>query len=483
MRKQPMTAWWSATNKTMKRFSFIAAALLCFVTMAGAAIRPAQPGIGGGGSTVSGSITGAYSFNGPFSVVNATNVYLSAVLSNQVMTGISAGATNASATIASSSGKGTNAQFWGTHVINGASSNLGVNPYITSQDSGGGNAGFIATGGGAQMYLSTADLGLTSTNSAGILYLWGGFGPAPTTSAEFSPTGAVMYGHVTLNSNLTFPNLSTKTRVLFADANGLVGPVAGSSAETEYVKKDGTVGTPSGGSSGTNFAGIIVTNATDLKGDVTFSGGAGTLFSAVNTSNYFGGAMQLGGMIPGVNKLFVSQDASGNGAWTNKVYIDTLTVTNSVSISGASGQTGELGIAGTNGNYVITRAALSNSVPITNVVGMLHKASASVIVLDCTHGNRFQVTNRLGQGTTFVVTNLAQGQEITIKGSADGTSRSVTVVPQLGFLVRDFDAFGVAAALNKAITATNGNTFEINIAAAWEHGTNWADVVTRQATY
>lgn len=37
-----------------------------------------------GGGTISGSITGAYSFNGPFSVVNATNVYLSAVLSNQV---------------------------------------------------------------------------------------------------------------------------------------------------------------------------------------------------------------------------------------------------------------------------------------------------------------------------------------------------------------------------------------------------------------
>ncbi len=48
----------------------------------------------GGGGTISGSITGAYSFNGPFSVVNATNVYLSAVLSNQVVTGISPIATN-----------------------------------------------------------------------------------------------------------------------------------------------------------------------------------------------------------------------------------------------------------------------------------------------------------------------------------------------------------------------------------------------------
>lgn len=163
--------------------------------------------------------------------------------------------------------------------------------------------------------------------------------------------------------------------------------------------------------------------------------------------------------------------------------IGTLTVTNEISLIGDGSEPGEVQLFGTNNNAVVLRAANSNSVPITNVVGLLHKASASVIVLDCNHGNRFQVTNRLGQGTTFVVTNLAQGQEIIIKGSADGTSRSVTVVPQLGYLVRDFDAFGVAAALNKAITATNGNTFEINIAAAWEHGTNWADVVTRQATY
>ncbi|CAB4212553.1 Right handed beta helix region [uncultured Caudovirales phage] len=69
----------------MKRFSFIAAVLLCFVTMAGAAIRPAQPGIGGGGSTVSGSITGAYSFNGGLTTINATNVYLTPAISNLVL--------------------------------------------------------------------------------------------------------------------------------------------------------------------------------------------------------------------------------------------------------------------------------------------------------------------------------------------------------------------------------------------------------------
>ena len=85
MRKRQTTGWWSATNKIMKRLSFIAAALLCFVTVVSAAIRPAQPGIGGGGSTVSGSITGAYSFNGGLSTINATNVYLAPAISNLVL--------------------------------------------------------------------------------------------------------------------------------------------------------------------------------------------------------------------------------------------------------------------------------------------------------------------------------------------------------------------------------------------------------------
>lgn len=66
----------------MKRFSFIAALLLCFVTAASAAIRPAQPGIGGGGGTVSGSITGAYSFSSGFTTVNATNVSMLPAISN-----------------------------------------------------------------------------------------------------------------------------------------------------------------------------------------------------------------------------------------------------------------------------------------------------------------------------------------------------------------------------------------------------------------
>ena len=71
----------------MKRLSFIAAALLCFVTAVSAAIRPAQPGIGGGtgsGSVTTGSVT-VVSASGI--ALNGTVLSLSGTLSNLNATG------------------------------------------------------------------------------------------------------------------------------------------------------------------------------------------------------------------------------------------------------------------------------------------------------------------------------------------------------------------------------------------------------------
>lgn len=62
----------------MKRLSFIAAALLCFVTAVSAAIRPAQPGIGGGGSSsvnATNAARFAYGYRtGPVAISARTNV-------------------------------------------------------------------------------------------------------------------------------------------------------------------------------------------------------------------------------------------------------------------------------------------------------------------------------------------------------------------------------------------------------------------------
>ena len=56
--------------------------LLIVISVPAPIIIPQQ---GGGGSTVSGSITGAYSFNGGLSTINATNVYLAPAISNLVL--------------------------------------------------------------------------------------------------------------------------------------------------------------------------------------------------------------------------------------------------------------------------------------------------------------------------------------------------------------------------------------------------------------
>lgn len=82
-------------------FAFPAAAQI--VVSGGGVIASSNPN-----QIVGGSITNAYTFNGPFNTVNVTNVYMAAVISNLVMTGIATNATNASASVHSSGGKGTN---------------------------------------------------------------------------------------------------------------------------------------------------------------------------------------------------------------------------------------------------------------------------------------------------------------------------------------------------------------------------------------
>jgi hypothetical protein len=166
---------------------------------------------------------------------------------------------------------------------------------------------------------------------------------------------------------------------------------------------------------------------------------------------------------------------AGLGRFTNSV--------TSASFIGSGTGTPVLQLFATNNNAVVMGIAISNSVMITNLVGLLHKAYASVVVLDCNHGNRFAFTNRaVTANTTLVLTNLAQGQEIniTMLGESAANDRTVTVVPQLGYLVSDLDAFGVAVALNKSFTLTNNNGVEISALATYEIGTNWCNVVTRQ---
>lgn len=260
-----MTAWWSATNKTMKRFSFIAAALLCFVTMAGAAIRPAQPGIGGGGSAISGSITLATNAN-QFGASTTLTIKDGVLLTN--------------ATIA-------------TAVVSGSLNSQGDT---------------------------------TLSGSSGI----------------------------------------TANRVMYLDISKKI--------QTSATVTDTELG--------------YLDNVT----------------SSIQTQ--------------------LDSKVATNG--TAVIATGTLVATNGVTIPGSTSP-GELQLNGTNGNAAVIRAAASNSIPVTNVVGLIHRAAAAYIAVDCNREQDVQITNRLTGNTIVNWQNAAQGQTYQLRVSgASGSDYFVT---------------------------------------------------------
>ena len=613
--------------------------MLCFVTMAGAAIRPAQPGIGGGGSTVSGSITGAYSFNGPFSTVNATNVYLNAGISNLAVNlpvtnkfnswsfwisptdtnsyfaenrglGIITNSTDFGALMQSILNRGTdgfhfqlfgnpyyNAHFvvsntvvftnWGTihgdgnpsTVVHGKSGMTtpvfqvgdathfvsGINRFedlrMEGEGTSAGSVGVKIVNGAEPVFVKVEFTGfLLAGIQLSTLYnvAWGEaedcwfvqkganahgilIDVSPTSAIDqnhFKVRGCTFGNHTAGGTGITVSNWFPGLAVLgnhFRNYTGAAGmgvrfwaggdamiqgnqfhnpgadwPItfADRGSATNYnTSVIGNKGWTYGGNGQEMvYVGTFVQGLTFVGNE--WNGATASYIEAGNNGfiNNFDKYQFRLGSISRTNAL-VYLDSSGimqpvtlsgltfsaptltaSGGTTNFITTahGSINVTNSVTAQNFIGSgTGApvLQLFPTNNNAVVMGVANSNSVPITNLVGLLHKASASVIVLDCNDGNNFQITNQLGQATSLIVTNLAQGQTITISGDADGTSRVVTIIPKLGYLVRDFDAFGVSAAANKAITVTNGNTFEVSILAKYSFLTNFADIVTRQAKY
>lgn len=143
-------------------------------------------------------------------------------------------------------------------------------------------------------------------------------------------------------------------------------------------------------------------------------------------------------------------------------------------------------LSATNANAVRLQVANSNAFFVTNILGVVEKAVASVIELNANDANEFVISNRVTAATTLVVTNTAPGQEIsiTIVGEASGgTSRVITVIPQLGHLVADLDTFGTALATSTSFTLTNGNAAEINAKINKVRGTNIFTKVSRQYAF
>lgn len=146
--------------------------------------------------------------------------------------------------------------------------------------------------------------------------------------------------------------------------------------------------------------------------------------------------------------------------------------------------TGYAALSGS-GSTVYQRVG-TNNVTLTNTLGLVHVVSGSVVTFDCNQSKDFSVTNRLTAATTLIVTNSANGQELSafaLGEIAGGTSRVLTIIPDLGHLVFDEDTFGTALATSKAVTVTNGNAIEIRDSVRKLNGTNIHAIVTRQGAF
>jgi hypothetical protein len=169
-------------------------------------------------------------------------------------------------------------------------------------------------------------------------------------------------------------------------------------------------------------------------------------------------------------------------------------------IAGAGYQLSGVGMARVNTNHmgyaVITngvdlgtsptvsaRGAPTNSVPITNLLGLVHLSSASVLAIDASQSHHWSVTNPVTGATSLVVTNTADGQELSIyvKGEvAAGAARDVTLIAHTGQLIVDEDDPSVAPATSSTFSLTNGYTAEIRIAVRRLNGTNTLGKVHQQ---
>lgn len=129
------------------------------------------------------------------------------------------------------------------------------------------------------------------------------------------------------------------------------------------------------------------------------------------------------------------------------------------------------------------KVAPTNNVTVTNLSGLVHASSASVIVIDANQSHEWTITNRITAATTLVFTNGADGQTINVNLLGEvsgGTSRVISLVPHTGTLIADEDDFSVAPATSSSFTLTNGNGAEISWRLRRLNGTNIAGKVTRQ---
>lgn len=156
--------------------------------------------------------------------------------------------------------------------------------------------------------------------------------------------------------------------------------------------------------------------------------------------------------------------------WTQDINGGGYSLTNvlSVSIAGSASTPSELQLFGTNNNAVLTRAAPSNSVPVTNVVGLIHRANAAYIEIDCNREQDVHITNRVAQNTIVNWLNPAQGQTLKLRlhGAASGGSDYfVTNTFPSGWLVANQSSNNAPLAVQLPVSVLDGTGAELNIRA------------------
>lgn len=193
------------------------------------------------------------------------------------------------------------------------------------------------------------------------------------------------------------------------------------------------------------------------------------------TVNIYGSVINAqGDIIPNSNATY---DLGSTAMRYDNIFSYALDVTNYFLLYGT------LNYSPTNGNLVGYKAANSNAITVTNFVGAIHMVATTPLFFNAALAGEWLVTNRIGAVTSCIITNSVAGKSLTgtlIGEASGGSSRVVTLVPDLGHLVSNLDDYSGALATSFSFTLTNGNAVEWSDEIRKLNGTNIHKIVTRQ---
>lgn len=197
-----------------------------------------------------------------------------------------------------------------------------------------------------------------------------------------------------------------------------------------------------------------------------------------------GGAIGWGKVLPtypvgaGAGKVLTSDAngvsswaASSGGAqtpWAQNIDGATYSLTNVGSIEqvGDGSTPGSHTLYGTNNVGVAFKAAISNSVPVTNVVGLVHKAYAAYIAVNCNLEQDVHITNRIAGNVIVDWLNAAQGQTLKLRlhgAASGGTDYFVTNTFPSGWLAANQSSNTAPLAVQLPVSVLDGTGAELNI--------------------